>query len=60
MDKKKLGVALLVIGVILLLISLLADTIGIGEGGAFGYKQITGTVVGAITAIVGYILISRK
>jgi len=60
MDKKKLGVALLVIGVIILVIGLLADSIGIGGATGFGYKQITAVVVGVITSIVGYILLSRK
>lgn len=60
MDKKKLGFALLVIGVIILLIGLLADSIGIGGATGFGYKQIIAVVVGVITSIVGYILLSRK
>ena len=60
MNKKQLGIALLVIGVIILLLSLLANSIGIGGAPGFGYKQIAGTVVGAIIAIVGYVLFSRK
>jgi hypothetical protein len=60
MNNKQLGIALLVIGVIILLLSLLANSIGIGRAPGFGYKQIAGTVVGAIIAIVGYVLFSRK
>jgi hypothetical protein len=60
MNNKQLGIALLVIGVIILLLSLLANSIGIGGAPGFGYKQIAGTVVGAIIAIVGYVLFSRK
>ena len=60
MNNKQLGIALLVIGVIILLLSLLANSIGIGGAPGFGYKQIAGTVVGAILAIVGYVLFSRK
>ena len=60
MNNKQLGIALLVIGVIILLLSLLATSIGIGGAPGFGYKQIAGTVVGAIIAIVGYVLFSRK
>jgi hypothetical protein len=44
MSKKNLGVALLVIGVIVLLVSMLADSIGIGGTAGFGYKQIAGAV----------------
>jgi hypothetical protein len=53
MNNKQLGIALLVIGVIILLLSLLANSIGIGGAPGFGYKQIAGTVVGVIIAIVG-------
>jgi len=60
MDKKQLGIVLLVIGVIILLVSLLADTIGIGGAARFGYRQIAGAVVGVILAIVEYVFFSRK
>jgi hypothetical protein len=60
MDKKKLGIALLVAGVLLLLVGLLADPIGIGGSPEFGYKQIAAVVVGVIAAVAGYILSSRK
>lgn len=47
-------------GVILLLASLFADPLGIGQPGTtFGWKQITGTLVGAGLAILG-LLWSRK
>jgi hypothetical protein len=46
---------------ILLLASLTADMIGIGEAtSAFGYKQIIGTVVGVIAAVAGFVLRSRE
>jgi hypothetical protein len=52
---------LLVAGVILLLASLTADMIGIGEAAsAFGYKQIIGTVVGAVAAVAGFSLRSKE
>lgn len=60
MNKKNLGIALMVIGVIVLLVSLFADSLGIGGVPGFGYKQIAGAVVGVIVAIVGYVLFSRK
>jgi hypothetical protein len=60
MNNKQIGMVLLGIGVIVLLLSLLANFIGTGAAPGFGYKQITGTVVGAIVAIVGYVVYSRK
>ena len=54
------GIVLLVLGVLVVLASVLADPIGIGGSPTFGYKQIIGTVGGAIAAIVGLILTLRK
>ena len=60
-NKKTIGIALLVVGVIVLIVSLAADAIGIGGAvGAFGYKQIIGAVVGVVVAVVGFVLYSRK
>ena len=59
-NNKTIGVVLLVAGVVLLIISLAADAIGLGEAGAFGYKQIIGAVAGVIVAVVGFVLYSRK
>jgi len=58
-NKKTIGIALLAVGVVLLIVSLAADSIGIGLPG-FGLKQIIGTVVGVIVAVVGFVLYSRK
>ena len=60
MNNKQLGMVLLVIGVIVLLLSLLANVISTGAAPGFGYKQIIGTVVGVVLAIAGYVLFSRK
>lgn len=60
-SKKTVGVALLVIGVVLLVVSLIADVVGIGASPTmFGYRQIAGTIVGAIAAVVGLVLAIRK
>ena len=59
MSKKTLGILLVVLGVILVVVSLAADTIGIGSG-AFGPKQIIGTAIGIILALVGVWLALRK
>ena len=59
-NKKTIGIALLVAGVVLLIGSLAADAIGIGAVAGFGYKQILGSVAGVIVAIVGFVLYSKK
>jgi hypothetical protein len=58
-NRKTIGIALLAVGVILLIVSLVADVIGIGLPG-FGLKQIAGTVAGVIVAVIGFVLYSRK
>ena len=52
---RTLAVSLLVAGVLLFLLSLTADTTGIGEGTAVGWKQITGAVIGVVIAAIGMI-----
>ena len=57
MDQKRtIGIALLVAGLILLLGSLLADVIGYGSDPAFGPRQIMGCVGGAVAAVIGGVL----
>jgi hypothetical protein len=58
--KKTIGIALLAIGGIVLIVSVLADVIGLGGATAFGYKQIIGAVVGAIIAAIGFVLYLRE
>ena len=45
----------LVVGVLVFLVSLLADSVGIGEGTGIGWKQITGSVVGLAIAVIGIV-----
>ncbi len=59
-NKKVIGIVLLVVGVLLLIVSLAADSLGIGGSPGIGYKQILGAVAGVIVAVVGYVLMSRK
>jgi hypothetical protein len=58
--KKKIGLVLLIGGIIFLIISVAADAIGLGHDPGFGSQQTAGTAAGAIAAIVGAILIRRK
>lgn len=55
--KKTVGGVLLVGGILLLILSLLADVLGIGGAPGFGYKQILGAVVGIVAAIRGYFVV---
>jgi uncharacterized protein YqgC (DUF456 family) len=55
-NKKTTSIVLLVSGVILLLASLTADMIGIGQAAGFGYKQMIGSAAGVIAAVVGFVI----
>jgi hypothetical protein len=47
-------------GIVLTLASLFADPLGIGEpGSSFGWKQITGTIVGLLIAGAGFLWTRR-
>jgi hypothetical protein len=60
-NKKTIGIALLLVGIILLTLSLTADWTGLGAAAnAFGYKQIIGAVVGLLAGIAGLFLILKK
>jgi hypothetical protein len=49
-----LGIAALAVGLALLLGSALADIMGVGANPlVFGYKQLAGSVVGAVLVIIG-------
>jgi hypothetical protein len=56
MDRKLVGGVVTAAGVALLVLSALADPIGLGEGGGFGWKQTTGVIVGAVVVVVGLAL----
>jgi hypothetical protein len=59
-NKKTIGIALIIIGVVLLIGSLTVNMIGIGGYAGFGRYQIAGIVVGVLAAVVGFVLYSRK
>ena len=61
MDKMTIGAILFIIGIALLLESLFADGIGIGEMRLFGIYQMIGTVAGVILTASGlFLLIKNK
>ena len=57
MDRKLAGGVVLVVGSVLLVLSALADPIGIGDDGGFGWKQATGVIVGGVVIVIGLALI---
>jgi hypothetical protein len=61
MSNRNLGIAMIFIGVLLLLVSLLADVIGVGwHPEIFGWKQILGTAAGVGLALAGIYFLRRK
>lgn len=59
MSRKTLGITVAVLGIALIVISALADVIGIG-GDGFGVRQIAGVVVGAAAAFFGGLAAYRE
>ncbi len=54
MSKKSLGLLVAAIGLVMALVTALADMLGLGKvEGTFGYNQILGTVVGVAVLLVG-------
>ena len=52
--------AVLIIGVLILIASLFADPVALGQPGTgFGWKQMLGTVIGAAITFGGYRLVRR-
>ncbi len=61
MAKKTLSTAVLVVGIVILLASLFADSIGIGRSPAFGFNQALVSVVGfAVTGVGIFLMIEAK
>jgi hypothetical protein len=61
MSTKTIGLALIIIGVLVLAVSLLADYIGLGSVPAgIGLKQFLGAGIGLVAAIVGVVLSLRQ
>jgi hypothetical protein len=60
MSKRTVAVVLILVGVAILVVSIAADVLGIGNAPGFGWKQILGTVVGGATALAGIWLMVNK
>jgi hypothetical protein len=53
MTRRRSALIMVVIGVVLALVSLLADAIGVGGDPGFGYKQAAGLLVGVVLVAIG-------
>ena len=66
MKKNTLGMTLLIIGIVIVILSMVADNIeigkiiGSGHDPGFGQAQITGVVVGIILGGIGWYLKEKK
>ncbi len=60
LDKRTAGIILLIVGGGLLVISLSADVIGIGDDAGFGRQQTMGTVAGVVVMAVGLALTFKE
>ena len=56
MTPREWGLVFAFLGAALLVVSALADPLGIGGAGSFGWKQIVGVVVGGLVLIIGLAL----
>lgn len=59
-EPKKIGRVFLFIGLIIFILASSADFIGFGEYPGYGYKQISGLIVGVIAIFVGVYLKQKK
>lgn len=54
MPQRGWGLLVFVLGVLLALVSLFADTLGVGGEPGFGWKQAVGLLVGVVLVAVGW------
>lgn len=59
MDPRPLGLLLALGGAVGVVVSALADPLGIGEGQVFGWLQITGVILSAVVALLGVAIASE-
>jgi hypothetical protein len=57
MERTLVGGIYTAVGLVLLVVSALADSIGVGDGDGFGLKQAAGVIGGAIVVLVGLSLL---
>ncbi len=57
---KPIGSAAIALGIALLVVSLMADSLGIGNASGLGWKQIAGGLGGAVLAVIGGVVLCKK
>ena len=60
MSIKTISTGLVIFGFLILILSIAADALGLGVRAGFGWKQITGSVVGTGITLAGYWISKRK
>lgn len=60
MSKKTISLAAIIIGLIVTLISLMADLVGIGSYPGINYAQLGGAALGLILVLIGLLLLRKK
>jgi hypothetical protein len=60
MSNKTLGIALIIVGILIVVVMLFAHSLGLSASSAIGMKKALGAAVGAIVAIVGIVMMARK
>ena len=61
MSKKTSALLYIVVGILLIIVSLAADFIGLGDDpSVIGWKQLVGMAVGVVIAILGILRIRAK
>ena len=60
MGSKTVGIVLIVVDVVVLIVSVAADSLGLGANPIFGFKQIVGTIVGVLLLLGGAWMAMRK
>jgi hypothetical protein len=56
MEQRPVGIFIAALGAVGIVVSALADPLGLGEGHVFGWLQITGVVLGAVVLLLGLAL----
>jgi hypothetical protein len=59
MPQKIVGSVLLIVGIVLIVASLLADVVGVGAQPGIGGRQTTGLILGIVIGIAGFVLRRR-
>ena len=59
MSNRCVAWALVAVGIVVAVLSLLADVLGLGQGRGFGSAQVVGVVAGALLLIAGIVVRRR-